>query len=79
MSLLQVEYHPYYLQKELKFFCENQEIHLQAYSSLGTSVQPSPLLLDPIIVSLATRLSCSPAQLLLRWATQQGVGKLIMV
>ncbi|KAK3866849.1 hypothetical protein Pcinc_027652 [Petrolisthes cinctipes] len=72
----QVEYHPYYLQKELKSYCECQGIHLQAYSSLGTSVQPSPLLLDPTVTSLATHLSCSPAQLLLRWATQQGIGVL---
>ncbi|XP_045137471.1 glyoxal reductase-like isoform X2 [Portunus trituberculatus] len=72
----QVEYHPHYLQEELKLYCESQGIHLQAYSSLGTTVKESPLLQDPVVASVATRCSVSPAQVLLRWATQQGIGVL---
>ncbi|KAG7171251.1 NADPH-dependent aldo-keto reductase,-like [Homarus americanus] len=70
----QVEYHPHYLQSELKQFCCSQGITFQAYSSLGTTVKESPLLQDQKVTSVASRLSRSPAQVLLRWATQQGVG-----
>ncbi|XP_037785809.1 LOW QUALITY PROTEIN: glyoxal reductase-like [Penaeus monodon] len=72
----QVEYHPHYLQKGLKKFCDLKGIHLQAYSSLGTTVEVSPLLQDPTVLRIASRLSRSPAQVLLRWATQQGVSVL---
>ncbi|XP_045601500.1 glyoxal reductase [Procambarus clarkii] len=72
----QVEYHPYCLQKELKQFCQSQGIYLQAYSSLGTTVEKSPLLHDRTLTCVAKRLSHSPAQVLLRWATQQGIGVL---
>lgn len=72
----QVEYHPHYLQEELKLYCESQGVHLQAYSSLGTTVKESPLLHDPVVASVATKCSASPAQVLLRWATQQGIGVL---
>ncbi|XP_071547576.1 glyoxal reductase-like isoform X2 [Panulirus ornatus] len=72
----QVEYHPHYLQKELKCFCDNQGIFFQAYSSLGTTVKDSPLLKDERVISVAEKLSRTPAQVLLRWATQQGVGVL---
>ncbi|XP_042891834.1 uncharacterized oxidoreductase YtbE-like isoform X3 [Penaeus japonicus] len=69
----QVKYHPHYLQKDLKKFCDLKGIYLQAYSSLGTTVKVSPLLQDPKVLSIANRLSRSPAQVLLRWATQQGI------
>ncbi|XP_047492833.1 glyoxal reductase-like isoform X3 [Penaeus chinensis] len=72
----QVEYHPHYLQKGLKKFCDLKGIHLQAYSSLGTTVEVSPLRQDPKVLRIASRLSRSPAQVLLRWATQQGVSVL---
>ncbi|XP_063591277.1 uncharacterized oxidoreductase YtbE-like isoform X2 [Penaeus indicus] len=48
----------------------------QAYSSLGTTVEVSPLRQDPRVLRIASRLSRSPAQVLLRWATQQGVSVL---
>lgn len=73
-GFLQVEYHPHYLQEELKLSCESQGIHLQAYSSLGTTVKESPLLQDPVVACVARKYSASPAQVLLRWATQQGIG-----
>lgn len=36
-SVLQVEYHPQLIQKNLLEFCRFNKIHLQAYSSLGSS------------------------------------------
>lgn len=74
IEFLQVEYHPHYPQEELKLFCDSQGIHLQAYSSLGTTVKESPLLKDSVVACVAIKYSSSPAQVLLRWATQQGIG-----
>ncbi|XP_043580490.1 aldose reductase-like isoform X1 [Bombus pyrosoma] len=72
-SVNQVELHPHYHQKELIKYCNNKGIHVQAYSSLGTSSSTN-LLRDPIVVKIATQLNVSPAQLLLNWALQQGIG-----
>ncbi|XP_068202183.1 glyoxal reductase-like isoform X2 [Palaemon carinicauda] len=72
----QVEYHPHFQQKDLKEFCEEHEIKIQAYSSLGTTVCNSPLLENTQVTEVAKRLGRTPAQVLLRWATQQGVGVL---
>ena len=69
----QVEYHPHYRQEQLIKYCNEKGIHVQAYSSLGTSSNTS-LLTDPIITRIASELNVSPAQLLLKWALQQGIG-----
>lgn len=73
----QVEFHPHFQQKELLKFCEAHGIHLQAYSSLGGSHNRS-LVQDPVVTSISQRLGKSPAQVLLRWAVQQGVGEYSM-
>ncbi|KAJ9591683.1 hypothetical protein L9F63_001770, partial [Diploptera punctata] len=69
----QVEYHPHYPQPELLKFCQEQGILVQAYCSLGGS-SDKLLLEDPTVISIAKKLSKTPAQLLLRWALQQGIG-----
>lgn len=69
----QVELHPHYRQKELIKYCNEKGIHVQAYSSLGTSSSTN-LLKDPIVVKVASQLNVSPARLLLNWALQQGIG-----
>ncbi|XP_063975739.1 glyoxal reductase-like [Diachasmimorpha longicaudata] len=69
----QVELHPHYPQRDLVEFCEQQGIHVQAYSSLGTSTDNS-LLKDPVVCRIAGELNVSPARLLLKWALQQGIG-----
>nr|XP_028565433.1 uncharacterized protein LOC114586308 [Podarcis muralis] len=68
-SVLQVEFHPELAQGELLDFCRSKGIHLQAYSSLGTG----QLVGRPEVVKVATRHGRPPAQVLLRWALQQGV------
>ncbi|XP_054851155.1 glyoxal reductase-like [Eublepharis macularius] len=68
-AVLQVEFHPELAQSELLDFCRQKGIHLQAYSSLGTG----PLVGRPEVVKIAGRQRCTPAQVLLRWALQQGV------
>lgn len=69
----QVEWHPRYKQPDLAKFCQENNIFLQAYSSLGTS-DHGRLRYDPFIVEIAEKINRSPIQLLLRWAYQQNIG-----
>ncbi|HLR15441.1 MAG TPA: aldo/keto reductase [Bacillota bacterium] len=66
----QVECHPYLQQKELKQFCKEHGIMLEAYSPLmnGTKV-----LEDPVINELAEAHGKTPAQIILRWHLQSDV------
>lgn len=66
----QVECHPYLQQKELKDFCKEHDIQLEAYSPLmnGTKV-----LDDPIIKDIAKQYDKTPAQIILRWHLQSDV------
>lgn len=68
----QVELHPRYRQQQVTTFCEKQGIHVQAYSSLGTSGRY--LLSDPEICAIASQVGVTAAKLLLKWALQQGIG-----
>ncbi|XP_076174137.1 uncharacterized protein LOC143150032 [Ptiloglossa arizonensis] len=68
----QVECHPHYRQEELIKYCKKHGIHVQAYSSLGTS-NNTDLLRDPVVTLLASQVNVSPAQILLKWALQQGI------
>lgn len=71
-----MEHHPHYNQTELLNYCKQNEIHFQAYSSLGTTVEEkyNQLLNDPDIKLIAESCGVSPARLLLRWSTQQQIG-----
>ncbi len=79
-AMNQIELHPYLQQKEMLRFCQQQGIHLTAYSPLGSSDRPDglkaedePVLLeDPIIHDIADHHSASPAQVLIAWALQRG-------
>lgn len=73
-----MECHPHYRQKELIKFCNAEGIHIQAYSSLGTSINTN-LLKDPVVNDIALELNVSPARLLLKWALQQGIGKCAII
>ena len=55
-------------------FCIKEGIHLQAYSSLGSS-DNGALLNDPIVRQISSKLNVSPARLLLKWALDRGIGK----
>ena len=80
-SVNQVELHPYLQQtKELKDFCDQEGIHLTAYSPLGSSDRaPSmkganeiPILEDATIAAVAKKHQATPAQVLIAWAVQRG-------
>ncbi len=72
----QIELHPYLQQRDMLAFCSSHDIHLTAYSPLGSSDRPSqfkapdePVLLeDPKITAIAERHSATPAQVLISWA-----------
>ncbi|KAK5848514.1 hypothetical protein PBY51_006122 [Eleginops maclovinus] len=68
-ALLQVEFHPKFCQAELREVCEEFGVCFQAYSSLGKG----DLVTDPVVLEVAKNCERTPAQVLLRWAVQQGV------
>uniref|UniRef100_A0A671TKX9 Zgc:101765 n=1 Tax=Sparus aurata TaxID=8175 RepID=A0A671TKX9_SPAAU len=68
-AVLQVEFHPWLCQTELRSVCEEYGVCFQAYSSLGQA----ELVTEPVVMEVAKTYERTPAQVLLRWAVQQGV------
>jgi len=76
----QIELHPYLQQTEMLDFCQNNEIHVTAYSPLGSPDRPErlkvkdePILIaDTTISSIAERYNVNPAQVLISWAIHRG-------
>ncbi|KAK6779250.1 hypothetical protein RDI58_021434 [Solanum bulbocastanum] len=71
----QVECHPSWQQTKLQEFCESNEVHLSAYSPLGspgTTWLKSDVLKQPAVISVAEKLGKTPAQVCLRWGIQMG-------
>jgi len=65
----QVEFHPTFYQKELKEFCDQNNIILTAYSPLGRGED----LNLKIIQNLAEKYSKSSAQVVLNWILKKGI------
>lgn len=63
----QVECHPYLQQSELKDFCDQHHIYLEAWSPL---MQGGKVLQDPVITKIAEKYQRTPAQVVLRWHLQ---------
>lgn len=82
-ATLQIEHHPYLTQDGLVKFAQSHGIAVTAYSSFGPqsfveldmkSAKDTPLLFDnPTVKKIAEKHSKTPAQVLLRWATQRDV------
>jgi len=82
-ALLQVEIHPYLVQEELVQFAQSEGIAITAYSSFGPqsfvelkwdkAIQCTNLFVHPVITEIASKHNKTPAQVLLRWATQRGL------
>lgn len=86
ISCLQIEHHPYLVQAELVELAQEHGIAITAYSSFGPQsfleLPPAfraraadvPLLFDVDVVKKAARAhGKTPAQILLRWATQRNI------
>uniref|UniRef100_A0A672R7X9 Zgc:110782 n=1 Tax=Sinocyclocheilus grahami TaxID=75366 RepID=A0A672R7X9_SINGR len=69
---LQIECQPKLIQRELRDLCIETGIYFQAYSSLGKGA----LLREPEIMDIVRSCGRTPAQVLLRWAVQQGISVL---
>jgi len=65
----QVEFHPRLTQKELRAFCKEQGIQLEAWSPL----MAGQLLEDEILKNIGSKYGKSIAQVILRWDLQNGV------
>jgi diketogulonate reductase-like aldo/keto reductase len=65
----QVEWHPYFQQREVAAFCRARDILVEAWSPLMCG---GVALADRTIGEIAERLGRSPAQVILRWHVQQG-------
>jgi len=82
-ATLQIEHHPYLVQPGLIELCQSNNIHVTAYSSFGPmsyveldmqSAKDTPLLFEnETVKKIADKHGKTPAQVLLRWATQRKV------
>jgi D-xylose reductase len=82
-AALQIEHHPYLQQKELVKFVQGEGIAITAYSSFGplsfieldmSRAQSTPTLFEhDVVKSAAAKHDKTPAQILLRWATQRDI------
>ncbi|QKX53398.1 uncharacterized protein TRUGW13939_00477 [Talaromyces rugulosus] len=82
-AALQIEHHPYLQQKELVKYVQGEGIAITAYSSFGplsfieldmSRAQSTPTLFEhDIVKSAAAKHDKTPAQVLLRWATQRDI------
>ena len=76
----QIELHPYLQQESLVESAQVNDVHVTAYSPLGSSDRPDamkaddePVLMeDPTIQDIAERHGASPAQILISWAIHRG-------
>ncbi len=64
----QVEVHPYLTQDEVRGFCAEHQIAIEAWSPIAQGL----VLTDPVIESIARRTGKSPAQVVLRWHIERG-------
>jgi D-xylose reductase len=82
-ATLQIEHHPYLVQSHLLEFAKREGIAVTAYSSFGPQsyyeielkkANDTPVLFEHDVVQrIAKKTDRTPAQVLLRWATQRGI------
>ena len=76
----QVELHPLLQQQDLLTYCRGEDIHLTAYSPLGSGDRPERLkkeddvnlLEEETICQIAEKHDCTAAQVLISWAATRG-------
>ena len=67
-AINQIEIHPYLTQNEVRAFCAEHQIAVEAWSPLAQGL----VLDDPAIVSIAKAVGKTPAQVVLRWHVERG-------
>ena len=79
-AMNQVESHPLLAQQALFDFCQSNQIHLTAYSPLGSRDRAAALkgesepdlFKNPVIKDVAEKYQVHPAQILIKWAEERG-------
>lgn len=71
-AVLQVELHPYLPQHDLVDFCKKENIHVTAYSPLGSTFEPR-ILDNTKLNELAKKYNTDPAHIALAWSMQRGI------
>lgn len=79
-SVLQVESHPYLVQPKLLRYCQQESIHMTAFSplgapsyvSIGMATEADSVLTEPSVIAVAEDIGCTPAQAVLAWGIQRG-------
>ncbi len=77
----QVECQPYFAQNELLTFCKQNNIHMTAYSPLGSAGRPETMKRDnepsvienPVLINIAEKHQATAAQVALAWQVQRGL------
>jgi 2,5-diketo-D-gluconate reductase A len=64
----QIEVHPYLTQTEVRSFCAEHQIAIEAWSPIAQGL----VLGDPEIAPIAERVGKTPAQVVLRWHIERG-------
>ncbi len=64
----QIEVHPYLTQDDVRAFCGEHQITVEAWSPIAQG----GVLDDPTIVSISRRVAKTPAQVVLRWHIERG-------
>lgn len=65
----QVELHPHLTQEDLREFCVEENIRIEAWSPL----KKGRIFEDPVITRIADKHRKTPAQIILRWDIQHGI------
>lgn len=70
-SVNQVEFNPYFQQKELRAILAENDVKLQAWAPLGQG--NASLMSDPVITALAEKYGKNAGQVILRFENQEGI------
>ncbi|MFD1472838.1 aldo/keto reductase [Companilactobacillus mishanensis] len=70
-SVNQVEFNPYFQQKELRKILDKDDVKLEAWAPLGQGNQS--LIHDPVITKLADKYNKDVGQVILRFENQEGI------
>ena len=70
-SVNQVEFNPYFQQKELRAILAENDVKLEAWAPLGQG--NASLLSDPIITEIAAKHGKNAGQVILRFENQEGI------
>ncbi len=70
-SVNQVEFHPYFQQKELRKIMDAHDVRLEAWAPLGQG--NAKLMEEPVILKLAEKYGKDAGQIILRFEYQEGI------